>query len=392
MKYRISILVFIFGTLLLSGFAPKTSAGVCDGLSHEDCRKKIDELEQQVQSLSQQAQSLSSQIKFMDTQINLTAARITNTQQTIEVTEKEIDELGERIGTLNSSLDHLTKILVLKIAQGYKQRRASIFDVLLDPQNASSLIGHVKYLQAAQNNDQFLAVKMERTKQSFEQQKNLREEKKLQLEKLRTTLDSQKIALDEQKLAKQNLLVVTKNDERTYQALLNQAKAEYAAIQGIVSGAGTESKLRDVDKGSTIASIIPGASCNSSGAHLHFIVQENGSVVDPFSKLKSVDYQNQSNGDAFNPSGSWDWPVPPTIHLHQGYGETWAVRNTWAGRIYRFHNGIDITGSSYTVNAVESGELYRGSYSGSGGCVLPYIRVNHKDSNTSTLYLHVYAQ
>ncbi|MFQ5452460.1 MAG: hypothetical protein ACE5DQ_02770, partial [Candidatus Paceibacterota bacterium] len=64
--------------------------------------------------------------------------------------------------------------------------------------------------------------------------------------------------------------------------------------------------------------------------------------------------------------------------------------NTWAGRIYRFHNGVDIIGSSSNVRAVNDGVLYRGSYS--VGCALQYVRLVHKDSNVSTLYLHVYAQ
>ncbi|MDO8497329.1 MAG: hypothetical protein Q7S61_02170, partial [bacterium] len=83
-------------------------------------------------------------------------------------------------------------------------------------------------------------------------------------------------------------------------------------------------------------------------------------------------------------------PIVPTIGFHQGYGETWAVKNTYAGNIYRFHNGIDISGSSNSVTAVADGELYRGSYA--VGCTLSYVKLKHKDSNLSTLYLHVYSE
>lgn len=371
--------------------------GVCDGLSRDDCKKKIEELERQVASLSKQSQTLSSQIAYMNTQINLTSARITQTEKNIEATQEEIENLGGRIESLNKSLDSLTRILLFKITKGYKQRRASMFDILLDPDNAASLINRVKYVQAARNSDHFLALKLERTKVSYEDQKDLREKKKQDLEKLKSTLATQKINLDSQRAAKQQLLAVTKNDEKVYQALLARARAEFAAIQGIVSGAGTETKIRDVSKGESIAFIIPGRSCNSSGSHLHFIVQDGGGVKNPFSYLKPVDFQNCSgsscgsgDGDPFNPSGDWNWPLSPQIKMYQGYGETWAVRNTWAGRIYRFHNGVDIIGSSSNVRAVNDGVLYRGSYS--VGCALQYVRLVHKDSNVSTLYLHVYAQ
>ena len=66
------------------------------------------------------------------------------------------------------------------------------------------------------------------------------------------------------------------------------------------------------------------------------------------------------------------------------------MRNTWVGRIYSFHNGIDITGSSSNVYAVADGTLYRGSYA--VGCTLSYAKLAHKDSNVATLYLHVYPQ
>ena len=179
--------------------------------------------------------------------------------------------------------------------------------------------------------------------------------------------------------------------------MLEQARAEYTAIQGIIAGAGTETKLREVKKGDAIASVISGASCNSSGGHLHFIIQDNGAVVNPFAYLKSVDYSNcsgsscgSSDGDSFSPSGSWDWPLNPPIELEQGYGSTWGVRNTWVGRIYSFHNGIDINGSSNTVSSVADGELYKGSYA--VGCALSYVKVVHKESNIVTFYLHVYPQ
>ena len=201
--------------------------------------------------------------------------------------------------------------------------------------------------------------------------------------------------MDNQKAAKQKLLNVTQNDEKIYQRLLEQARAEYAAIKGIIAGAGTETKLREVKKGEVIASVISGASCNSSGGHLHFIVQDNGSVTNPFNYLKSVDHSNcsgsgcgSSDGDSFNPSGSWDWPLNPAIELEQGYGNTWAARNTWVGRIYSFHNGIDINGSSNSALSVSDGDMYRGSYS--VGCTLPYLKLFHKNLNIRKFYFDVY--
>ncbi len=154
---------------------------------------------------------------------------------------------------------------------------------------------------------------------------------------------------------------------------------------------------KKVSEGEKIASIIQGASCNSSGAHLHFIVTSGGNTQNPFNYLKSgIEYRNCSgagdcsDGDPFNPSGSWSWPINPPVRFVQGYGSTWAVQHTWVGQIYNFHNGIDIySDSSSDVKAVKSGSLYRGSYGGSRGCRLRYVKVSHDEGGFETFYLHI---
>ena len=75
--------------------------------------------------------------------------------------------------------------------------------------------------------------------------------------------------------------------------------------------------------------------------------------------------------------------------MNQGFGATWAVNNTWVGRIYRFHNGIDIHSDISDVKAVRDGKLYRGSYAGINSCALKYVRVHHSEGDYDTYYLHV---
>ncbi len=389
-KIVIIISIFISLLFLTRWVFSLECVQISDTKQRESC------LIQQLNNLSRTASTLKSEIQYMDTQIALTALKIQQTEEKIEITEKEIKILDSRIEGLDTSLNYLSKLLVERIIEGYKKRSVSILNLLFDSSNAYELIGKIKYLKTAQDNNQKVLVQVQETKLNFEEQKKLREEKKIELDNLKKTLDNQKATLNNQRLAKQKVLETTQNDEVIYQRLLEQTRAEYAAIQGIIARKGSETELRQVTKGETIASVIQGASCNSSGGHLHFIVEENGNVQNPFGYLKSVDYTNCSgsscgsgDGDPFNPSGSWDWPLNPLIELEQGYGSTWGVRNTWVGRIYSFHNGIDINGSSNNVLAVADGTLYRGVYS--VGCPLSYVKLAHKDSNIATYYLHVYS-
>ncbi|MFH1827233.1 MAG: hypothetical protein ABH812_02230 [bacterium] len=362
----------------------------CQGLNSEECKVVIQDAENSLNEITAQKNTLSSQIEFMDTQVYLTTLRIQDTQNQIAKTESEIETLGGRIEGLNSSLDYLTKLLFDKIKESYKRRDISFFNVLLDSDSASTLVNQLKYAQIAQENDRRVAFQLQQAKQNFEDQKDLREKKKTELDKLKASLAVQNASLQSQRASKQRLLNVTQNDEKNYQLLLSRLRSEYAAIQGIIAGEGTETQIRDVKKGEVIASVISGASCNSSGSHLHFSVLDGGTVNNPFNYLKNVDYVNYTGGDPWSPSGNWDWPVSPTIEFNQGYGESICATSGWCGSIYSFHNGIDIAGSSFNTYAVEDGALYRGNYA--IGCTLPYTKVIHKDSNITTLYLHTYTQ
>ena len=364
-----------------------------------DLENKIQEYETKLNQLKSEKDTLSSQIEYMKTQEYITTLKIEETEEKIAKAEKEIKVLGTRISSLDSSLDQLSKSLIERITASYKNRKASLVDIIIDSTNASMLTNRLKYYQIARAQNQKALMQVMGAKTNFEEQKDLRERKIEELDTLKLSLDVQQDSLIAQQAAKANLLTITQSDENTYQQLLSQAKAEYAAIKGIISGAGTEVEMRAVKKGDSIASVIPGASCNSSGGHLHFIVQEGGSTPNPFNYLKSADLKNCSGSSCGSGDGdstftdnsyNWDWPLNPTIEMNQGYGETWAVRNTWVGNIYNFHNGLDITGSSYEVKSVADGMLFRGGYS--VGCTLSYVKVIHKDSNITTYYLHVYAQ
>jgi murein DD-endopeptidase MepM/ murein hydrolase activator NlpD len=342
----------------------------------QDLRRKIEQYQKEIERLNSKANTLKNQIAQFDAQIRLAQLKIAETQEKIKL-------LGGRIDQLEVSLSALTNAFSTRAVETYKMARlGDPFIFIISAPDLSEAVIRFHYLQRIQEADRDLLVRLQDAQDTYEEEKG-------EQEKLQRQLEQQKARLDGQKAAKAYLLQVTKNDEKKYQQLLAQARAEYEAIQAIIAGKGEEIKVGHVNEGERIASIIQGASCNSSGSHIHFVVRKNGAVDNPFNYLRGgISYEDNSGGDPFNPSGSWNWPINPTIRFSQGYGETWAVKNTWVGKIYRFHNGIDINSlSSSEVKAVKSGILYRGSYN--VGCVLRYVRVDHDGSDIDTLYLHV---
>lgn len=370
---------FLFLLLIGAFFLTNEVNAQCDKACLES---QINEYKQKISQLQTQANTLSNQVAQFNAQISLSQLKVEQTQDQIEL-------LSNRIDQVQGSLDDLKKAFSARAVATYKMARTSEPAYLvLSSEDLTDAISKYHYLKEAEDSDRELLGRLQSAQDSYIDSKKESEE-------LEKQLKAEQITLSSQKAAKQQLLSSTKNDEKKYQELLNQAMSEYLAIQGILAGNGKETEVGRVGAGEKIASIIQGPSCNSSGAHLHFTVSQNGTTRNPFEYLKNVDNENCSgsscnsgDGDPFNPSGSWDWPINPRIQFSQGYGSTWAVRNTYVGRIYSAHNGIDIDSDSPEVKAVQGGVLFRGSYSGTGGCSLRYVRIHH-DDGLDAFYLHV---
>jgi peptidoglycan hydrolase CwlO-like protein len=391
LKKKIIFFILIIFTLVFFknfAYAEDSSIQECkdNNKSVQDCPEF---LKNKLTSLQSQAKTLSSQIAIMDSQINLTQARIEANKREILDLTLDIDTATKKISTLSDSLNKITEVLLNRIVATYEAGSVQPFEMVLSSINASDLLKRLNYLKIAQAHDKKLIYDVQQAKNDYVNQKDIYETKKAKVEALEKQLEAYTSQLNQEKANKQYLLTQTQGNEATYQQLLTEAIAEYEQIQGIVSGNGTENEIGAINKGEVVATLIQGSSCNSSGTHLHFTVSKNGNAENPFSYLKTVDYANDSNGDAFSPSGSWDWPIDPSIELHQGYGVTWFSTTYNAYGSSHFHNGIDITGSSSDVKAVKSGILYQGSYAGNSSCRLKYVRVHHSDDGLDTFYLHV---
>ena len=375
----IPLFFIVTGNFSIKVFAQSPDARV------EELSNEIEQYQKEIDRLKSQAATLSNQIAQYDAQISLTSLKIKETKEKILL-------LGGRIDQLEVSLDTLSSAFASRAVYTYKMARINQpLLLLITAPDLSDAVSSFHYLQRIQEADRDLLVRLENAQVAYRDQK-------VDQENLQGSLEDQERMLAAQKSAKAKLLTDTRSDEKRYQGLLAAARSEYEAIQAIIAGKGQEQEMGKVSQGQKIASIIQGPSCNSSGEHLHFMVTQGGNTQNPFNYLKAgIDYENcsssscgASDADTFNPSGSWDWPVNPKIKFFQGYGSTWAIRNSWVGRIYQFHNGIDIESeSSADVKAVKAGTLFRGGYTGYNGCSLRYVKVRHDEGGLETYYLHI---
>lgn len=204
----------------------------------QNLQKKIAEYENKLTEIRQQKNTLSSQIQYMDTQIYLTNLKIQQTEEKIKTLTNEIESLESKIVGLDDSLNYLSKILLDKIVQSYKQREISFLNLFFDSNSAEGLIRKIKYIKSTRDTSQKLLIQVQQTKLNFEEQKQLREEKKKELDNLTSILAQQKIDLNNQKATKQKLLTETQNSEVVYQQLLAQARAQLSSFGRFVRSQG----------------------------------------------------------------------------------------------------------------------------------------------------------
>lgn len=228
MRKKILLALFLVYSFFFSS-QQVFSAENCDQIS--DQGKKQECLNNLIVELQQNINTYNGQIQLVKTQVALTESRILQTQDKIANTQKEIDILGSRIEGLDTSLTYLSKLLLERVVQGYKQRSVSIFKLLFDSDNASDFISKMKYQKTAQENNQKLLVQVEQTKLNFEEQKKLREEKKTELDNLKATLAQQQTDLENQQATLNRLLAVTETQ-------LANARAELAAFSRFAQAAG----------------------------------------------------------------------------------------------------------------------------------------------------------
>lgn len=221
-------------TLLLIGFGSNlVFSQSCS--SESQCNDLISQYQNEITKLQGQANTLKNQISQFDAQIKLTTLKIAKT-------EEEIEKLSGRIDQLEGSLDSLSLAFSNRVVETYKMSKVNDpLYLLLSSPNLNEAFSRYSYLMKIQEADRDLLQRLQKAQDTYK-------EERVDQEDLQNELEKQKRNLDSQKQAKANLLAVTSNDEKKYQKLLSDARAQLSAFRRFVTVQGGASILNNQTK------------------------------------------------------------------------------------------------------------------------------------------------
>lgn len=338
-KFLLLVFVFSFLVYHLFAFNPVAFAQVDSSQDQrlKELQEQIKKYEEELEKLRSQSATLSNQIAQYDAQIKLASLQI-------EETQREIELLEGRIGQLEISLDALRRAFSSRAAETYKMVKLGdpiIF--LVSSPNLSSAVSIFHYLKLIQRYDQDLLIKLQSTQTAYEDQKFDKEDLQKQLEK-------QKANLDAQKAAKANLLAASKNDERYYQRLLTQAKAQLAALRRFVTSQGGATILSNQTK------------CDSWGCYYNQRDSQWGTIGIGGSSYSVAEYGCLISSIAMLSTHYGRKMTPADIAVNSNF----FVPGT--GYIYHSAEGMPFTistaSSSQLDSLLSSGPVIAGLYSG----------------------------
>ncbi len=368
MKFKLLLLILLVGSLGVT---------LVRADEYSDKLKQIQELQQKLESNKGQQKTLSSTIAYLNDKIKLTELEISQTEDKLAILGEEITTLIVKIDRLDENLNRTAQLLISRVGEAYKRTYFKPMYMFLTSGGFSDWFESNKYLQLAQSNDRTLLLQLQTDRDTKQEQKNIKETKQTELEQLQQTLESQKNTSSTQKKGKEELLAITKNDEKRFQGLLTSLQADIASIAQALAKGGV--KIGKVTTNDVIG--IVGSSGCSTGPHLHFEVWENAkfenSVMISGTRVSPKPYLED---------GKYTRPVPNYP------GNV----TTWYGEVYFLgvHTGIDIANSLGTpIYPIMNGTAYfvssPCSYNISGGTNLGKgILVDH-ENGLASLYWHI---
>lgn len=368
-KYHKTILIAAFGAIAAFSLLSVARAETLDELkqSIETKNQEIKKLEDEaakfrgeIASRQTQARTLSGELARIDTAIARLRKEIALTEQRIKGKQLEIKKIGIDIDDKEQSIEKIQQGLGAMIRGLSERDQEELFAVILKYDRLSYFIQRID--EAAQLEERMLGVitKLRDLRTQLQGQKADAEQKQAELKNLQQTLAGQRTVQEGEKKSRSDLLIVTKNQEKQYQKMLQESDAKRAALADEIRSIEEKIKIT-ID-----ASILP--------------PEGRGVLGWPLSQITLTPCRTIFKQDTM------------TNCVTQYFGNTaFAAAGAYSGK---GHNGMDFRADIGTPVLAASGGVIAATGDTDTGCRRAsygkWILIRHPN-NLSTLYAHLSA-
>jgi septal ring factor EnvC (AmiA/AmiB activator) len=346
-----------------------------------DLQTKSSALQAQITADQQKVLSLHETATTLQQKVAVLQAEIDVATNEIALTSVKLDQLKTDLENTIRDLEKQKSLLKAALRALYEKRGASTVELIMSSDSFSQYISNQEYLDRLTASIKDSTEKVVQLKFQIEEQKRTQED-------LLKKQQSTKLLLGSKQQEQQALLVQTQGEETKYQAQVSAKKSELQAaednLQAILAERARKAQigqpatnLGPVKRNQQVGTV--GSTGFSTGPHIHFVVTQGGSSLNP-----------RLNGGNQLVNG-FSWPVPNQSwsDVSQEYGcvaPPGYYLQSCNGGAGSFHGGLDVSAwyGDPVVAAADGVIVFRGCKSGLG-----YIVVIDHGDGWQTWYPHM---
>lgn len=236
LKFKTFIFVILFFPFLVFNFS---NATVQDDISERE--RQIQELESQKQEYQKQiaekqgeARTLQGEIFIFDTQIKQLQLEIRALDLAIQKTGFEIDETVRIVDEALVKIEKIKQSLAQFVRIVHQSDKENLFEILLKNRDLSDFFGNLEGIRASQEKAQVTIKDLKQLKIQLELEQEQLEVRRTEQVGLRNIQRIQKLEVDLKKGEKDNILKITKGEEKKFQDLVKKTDQDIERIRGQV--------------------------------------------------------------------------------------------------------------------------------------------------------------
>ncbi|MFH1745295.1 MAG: peptidoglycan DD-metalloendopeptidase family protein [bacterium] len=188
--------------------------------------------------------SLGNQLSILENRLEKARLDIEKTETEIDKTKLEIKKTDIQIERKNTEMEtekgHIANVLRLL----HEQDNVGSFEIMLLNNSLADFLSQAKYLEDMNATLGTSLSLLEKLKRELENERASLNEQNADLLKLKENLENNKKSLTANRESKENILLATKQSEKTYQRLLEQARQEQLAAAAEISSMEKEMRER----------------------------------------------------------------------------------------------------------------------------------------------------